>query len=186
MKCIPVFERVCAITLLCLAVCLATSGAAQGQSAIPPPSGHPGRAVHILGFADAPKGMKGTLAVDGTALKLKAKDKTLHDQEVPISSIDDVLTGADSVRAIGGTLGTISMFGPYGSGRFLSLFRKKTSTLTVQYHDAAGGLHGAVFSLDEGQSEPLKKQLVSAGAKTSVPIEDTPPPAAAKAAGGAQ
>jgi hypothetical protein len=176
--------------VLSSAGCLAASCAARAQTATPssppPPSGKPGRAVHILGFADAPKNMKGTLVVEGGSLKLKAKDKTQHDQEVPINTIDDVLTGKDSVRAIGGTLGTISMLGPYGSGRFLSLFRKKTSTLTVEYHDAGGGVHGAIFSLDEGQSEPLKQQLVAAGAKTSVPIEDTPPPAAAKPSGGAR
>jgi hypothetical protein len=180
----PIFF-VC-LVLSGLAVCLTSSEVARAQATTPPPNPHPGRAVHILGFADAPKNMKGTLVVEGAALKLKAKDSTQHDQEVPISSIDDVLTGKDSVRAIGGTLGTISMFGPYGSGRFLSLFRKKTSTLTVEYRDAGGGTHGAIFSLDEGQSEPLKKQLVDAGAKTSVPIEDTPPPAAAKPAGGAR
>ena len=172
---------VCAIAMYC-----AVSGVAHAQATTPPPNPHPGRAIHILGFADAPKNMKGTLAVEGTALKLKAKDPTQHDQEVAISSIDDVLTGKDSVRAIGGTLGTISMLGPYGSGRFLSLFRKKTSTLTVEYHDNQGGAHGAIFSLDEGQSEPMKKQLVAAGAKTSVPIEDTPPPAATKTSGGAR
>ena len=97
-----------------------------------------------------------------------------------------MLTGADSVRAIGGTLGTISMLGPYGSGRFLSLFRKKTSTLTIEYRDADGGYHGAVFSLDQGQSEPLKKQLVAAGAHTSVPIEETPASTPKPASGGAK
>jgi hypothetical protein len=171
---------------LVFALCLVAAGVASAQSTAPPPSTHPGRAVHILGFADAPKNLKGTLVVEGAALKLKPKDKTAHDQEVPITSIDDVLTGTDSVRAIGGTLGTLSMLGPYGSGRFLSLFRKKTSTLSIEYHDASGGVHGSVFSLDEGQAEPLKKQLVAAGAKTSVPTEDTPPPAAAKTSGGAR
>jgi hypothetical protein len=124
------------------------------------------------------------LSVDGTAFKLQPKDKAQHQEEIPINTIDDVLTGKDSVRAIGGTLGTISMLGPYGSGRFLSLFRKKTSTLTIEYHDASGAIHGSIFSLDEGQAEPFKKILVAAGAKTSVPIEDTPPPAAAKSGSG--
>jgi hypothetical protein len=172
------------ILLCAVALFFAVSGVAHAQATTPPPNEHPGRAVHILGFADAPKNLKGTLVVDGAALKLKPKDKAQHEEEVPISSIDDVLTGKDSVRAIGGTLGTISMLGPYGSGRFLSLFRRKTSALTVEYHDAAGGVHGAIFSLDEGQAEPLKKQLVAAGAKTTVPIEDTPPPAAAKSGSG--
>jgi hypothetical protein len=174
-----------AISVFALALVFAAAPpVTRAQSTTPPPNTHPGRAVHILGFADAPKNLKGTLTVDGSSLKLQPKDKAQKEQTVAISSIDDVLTGKDSVRAIGGTLGTISMLGPYGSGRFLSLFRKKTSTLTVEYHDASGALHGAIFSLDEGQSEPLKKQLVAAGAKTSVPIEDTPPPTDAKPAPG--
>jgi hypothetical protein len=169
-------------TVLCLASCLVTSSIASAQAAASP-NEHPGRAVHVLGFGDAPKNLKCTLVVDGSALKLRAKG---HDQEVPLTSIEDVLTGADSVRAIGGTLGTISMFGPYGSGRFLSLFRKKTSTLTIEYRDVDGGYHGAVFSLDQGQSEPLKKQLVAAGAHTSVPIEEAPATAGKSASGGAK
>jgi len=172
------------ISCLALAIGLAASASVvHAQATTPPPNPHPGRAVHILGFVDAPRNLKCTVVVDGATLKLVAKD---HDQQVPVGTIEDVLTGADSVRAIGGTLGTISMFGPYGSGRFLSLFRKKTSTLTVEYRDDAGALHGAIFSLDQGQAEPLKKQLVAAGAKTSVPIEDTPPPAAKPASGGAK
>ncbi len=176
-------DRYRTIVFLCtIAFCVAFfSAEANAQSA--PPNEHPGRAVHILGFADAPKNLKCTLVVEGLSLKLKSKG---HDQEVLLTSIEDVLTGADSVRAIGGTLGTISMFGPYGSGRFLSLFRKKTSTLTIEYRDTDGGYHGAVFSLDQGQSEPLKKQLVAAGAHTSVPIEQTPATAAKPASGGAQ
>jgi len=172
-------DRYRTIVFLCvIAFCVAcTSGVANAQSA--PPNEHPGRAVHILGFGDAPKNLKCTLVVEGSILKLKAKG---HDQEVPLTSIEDVLTGSDSVRAIGGTLGTISMLGPYGSGRFLSLFRKKTSTLSIEYRDADGGYHGAVFSLDQGQSEPLKKQLVAAGVHTTVPIEETP--ATAKPASG--
>jgi hypothetical protein len=168
------------------ALCLVAAGVASAQSTTPPPSTHPGRAVHILGFADAPKNLKGTLVIEGATLKLKPKDHAQHEQEVAISSISDVLTGADSVRAIGGTLGTISMLGPYGSGRFLSLFRKKTSTLTIEYLDTAGGVHGSVFSLDEGQAAPLKKLLVASGAKTSVPVEDAPPAAAKSGNGGAQ
>src|ERR1700730_13261963 len=113
-------DRYRTIVFLCaIAFCVAfLSAEANAQSA--PANEHPGRAVHILGFADAPKNLKCTLVVEGSSLKLKSKG---HDQEVLLPSVEDVLTGADSVRAIGGTLGAISMFGPYGSGRFLSLFR---------------------------------------------------------------
>jgi hypothetical protein len=54
----------------------------------------------------------------------------------------------------------------------LSLFRAKLDTLTIQYRDADGGLHGAIFTMAVGKAEPLKKELVAQGARTSVPIQE--------------
>ena len=101
---------------------------------------------------------------------------------LPISEIEDVQTGADSQRAVGGTLGTLTMLAPYGSGRFLSLFRQKIDTLTIAYRDGSGGLHGAIFTLPHGQADLLKAQLVAAGAKASVITADTGTPAGSKEA----
>jgi hypothetical protein len=64
------------------------------------------------------------------------------------------------------------MFAPYGAGRFLGLFRNKLDTLTLQYRDADGGLHGAIFLLAVGQADPLKKLLVDQGAHTSLPTPE--------------
>jgi hypothetical protein len=50
------------------------------------------------------------------------------------------------------------------------LFRKKVDTLTIQYRDADGGLHGAIFTMPRGKADQIKKELVAQGARTSVPI----------------
>jgi hypothetical protein len=42
-------------------------------------------------------------------------------------------------------------------------------TLTIQYRDTDGGLHGAVFTMPVGQAEVIKKELIAQGARTSVP-----------------
>jgi hypothetical protein len=78
-----------------------------------------------------------------------------------------VVTGDDTQRSVGGTVGVMSMAAPYGGGRFLSLFRKKIDTLTVQYHDVDGGLHGAIFTMPVGAANSIKTQLVSEGAHTA-------------------
>ena len=58
---------------------------------------------------------------------------------------------------------------PYGGGRFLSLFRKKIDTLTIQYRDVDGGLHGAIFTMPVGNSELMKTALLAQGAHTAEP-----------------
>jgi hypothetical protein len=61
------------------------------------------------------------------------------------------------------------MAAPYGGGRFLSLFRKKIDTLTIQYRDVDGGLHGAIFTMPVGNSELIKTELLAQGAHTGKP-----------------
>lgn len=93
--------------------------------------------------------------------------------EIPAVSITDVATGSDSQRVIRGKAGTVSMFGPYGSGRFLSLFRSKLDTLTIQYRDGDGGLHGVIFAMAVGKAELLKQQLIAQGAHTTIATENS-------------
>ena len=86
----------------------------------------------VLGFENVKPNKKGTVSVDKGTLEFKhGKEKA----DLAVTSITDVVTGNDSQRAIGGFVGTLTMFGPYGSGRFLSLFRTKIDTITIQYHD---------------------------------------------------
>ncbi len=139
-----------------------------------PPKAAPKRVKSVMGFQDIKKNENCGVEVTASSLRLKGQTATA---EVQASSIEDVLTGDDSARLIGGFVGTLSSFGPYGSGRFLSLFRKKLDTLTIQYRDSDGGLHGGILSMKPGEALALKKLIVAAGAKTTVPIEDSAKPA---------
>ncbi len=89
--------------------------------------------------------------------------------QIPAAAIEDVVTADDSQRVIRGTLGTLSMFGPYGSGRVLSMLRSKLDSLTIQYRDDHGGLHGVVFTMPVGSAEPFKQELITQGAHTTMP-----------------
>ena len=126
------------------------------------------QAVQVIGLAGLKENTKGMLiVVNGTLRFAYAKGIT----DVAAASIEDVVTGKDSQRVIGGTFGTVaSLAAPYGSGSALPLLRKKVDTLTIQYRDADGALHGAIFTMPRGKADPIKKELVGQGAHTSVPI----------------
>lgn len=122
----------------------------------------------VLGLDGLKHNVTGTLATEnGSLVFTKGKKKVA----VPAASITEVLTGKDTERTIGGTVGIFSMFAPYGGGRFLSLFRTKIDTLAIEYVDASGGIHGAIFILRKGNADAAKKALLSQGARTSVPAE---------------
>jgi len=122
------------------------------------------------------QGVKGTLEIkDGNALFKPSKAVTA---QIPANSIIDVSIGNDSKRTIGGPIGTLSMFGPYGSGRFLSLFRTKLDVLTISFRDENDALHGVVFSMPPGAAKGYKKDLLAAGAKSTTPLPEDKPEAA--------
>ena len=126
------------------------------------------QAVQVIGLAGLKENTKGTLTVvNGTLRFVHAKGNAA----VAAASIEDVVTGKDSQRVIGGTFGTMaSIAAPFGTGSVLPFFRKKVDTLTIQYRDAGGGLHGAIFTMPQGKADPIKKELIAQGAHTSVPI----------------
>jgi hypothetical protein len=125
-------------------------------------------AVQLTGLAGLKDNTKGRLrVVDGTLRFIYKKGNV----EVGAASIQDVVTGKDSQRIVGGTLGTMTLFAPYGSGTVLSLFRKKLDSLTIQYRDADGGLHGAIFTMPLGKAEMIKKELLAQGAHTTIPTQ---------------
>jgi hypothetical protein len=126
------------------------------------------KAVQLIGLADLKQNTKGSLTIINGSLRfIHAKGNA----DVPVASIEDVVTGKDSQRAIGGTLGTLTMLAPFGSGRVLSLFRTKLDTLTIQYRDADGGVRGAVFTVPLGKAETIKQELLAKGVHTSIPSE---------------
>jgi hypothetical protein len=127
------------------------------------------KAVQVTGLAGVKANASGNLTLENGNLQFATSGTKVS---VPIHSVEDVITENDSQRVFHGTVGTLTMFAPYGGGRFLSLFRSKIDTLTIQYRDTDGGLHGAIFTMPLGKSDPFKKDLVSQGARTSVPVQD--------------
>src|SRR5260370_34396177 len=109
-------------------------------------SGHV-RVVQLTGLVGVKDNEKGTLSVESGNLHF-VHGKTSSD--VSATSIQDVVTAADSQRAVGGTIGLMSMAAPYGGGRVLSLFRTKIDKLNVQFRAAVGGLHGGIFTMTVG------------------------------------
>src|SRR5882672_6410001 len=101
------------------------------------------RATHLLGFANARNNSTGTLSVQDDSLQFQQNGKL--GAQVKIGSIRDVFLGAES-KQVGGlpmTLGKAAV--PFGGGRVVSLFaHKKYDTLSLEYVDADGGIHGAI------------------------------------------
>lgn len=125
--------------------------------------------THVIGLEGVARDAKGTLLVDDTALRFLSSSGRA---DIPLAWVSDVVTGDDSQRVVRGTLQALSMFAPYGGGRFLSLFRHKIDLLTIEYRDDSGGLHGVVLTLPDGSALIVKKQMVERGARTTVPIEE--------------
>jgi hypothetical protein len=131
----------------------------------------PAKFVQLTGLTGVKNNTSGSLTVENGNLRF-THSKIASD--LAPASIQDVVTGSDSQRVIGGTVGTVSLFAPYRSGRFLSLFRSKLDTLTIQYHDPDGGLHGVIFTSPVGSAEVIKDELVGLGAHTSIPTQGDP------------
>jgi len=131
----------------------------------------PMKAVQLTGLVGVKNNTGGNLTVENGNLRFTHSKST---SDLAATSMQDVITGSDSQRVIRGTLGTLSMFGPYGSDRFLSLFRSKLDTLTIQYRDPDGALHGVIFTSPVGTAEATKDELVGMGAHTSIPTKGDP------------
>ena len=153
--------RVISLSLFWLLTLPTCPGHAQDEMAAP-------HVQLVLGLETVKANAKGKLTLTGGALRF---DAGKSNGQIPIAAIEDVFTGDDSRRAVGGTLGTLSMLAPYGGGRFLSLFRSKTDVLTIEYRDANGAIHGAIFSMPKGEAAKVKAQLVAQGAHASIPLE---------------
>jgi ABC-type glycerol-3-phosphate transport system substrate-binding protein len=161
-----------ALTVVTLAAC--------GPWVLPSFAQKPAESVKVVQITGLP-GVKnktgGVLTVDGGNLHF-SHGATKAD--LAAASVQDVVTGAESQRLIHGTMASLGLLAaPYGSGRFMSLFRTKMDTITITYHDADGGVHGAIFTMAVGKAEEIKKQLLAQGAHTSVPEQaaDTAPAA---------
>ena len=125
----------------------------------------PIKSTALIGLIGVKENSEGTLTVEGAKLCFSHSGTQ---SDISASTMEDVVTGDESQRLVRGTLGTLSMFGPYGSGRVLSLFRSRLDSLTIRYRDTDGGLHGVVFTMPVGAAESVKNELVARGARTTI------------------
>jgi hypothetical protein len=131
------------------------------------------RATHLLGFANARNNSTGKLSVQHDSLQFQQNRKP--GAQVKVGSVRDVFLGGES-KQVGGlpmTLGKAAV--PFGGGRVVSLFaHKKYDTLSFEYVDADGGIHGAIFQLTKGQGELVKNELIAQGATISSRQDQAP------------
>jgi len=142
----------------------------QTGASTPPSQGPPERNVDcVLGLPTMKHHTMGVLTVQPGALRFASEKATA---DISIASILDLFTSNDSKQLFSGVGGNIARAAvPYGGGRVLALFSHATEVLTVEYTDADGGFHGAIFVLPKGQASVLKAKLVAGGAKASIPPE---------------
>jgi hypothetical protein len=124
------------------------------------------RATHLLGFENVKNNRKGTLSIQDNTLQFQQNGKP--GAQLKITSVRDVFVGEES-KQVGGVpvmLGKAAV--PFGGGRVLSLFtHKKYETVTLEYVDSDGGVHGAIFRLTKGEGKVVKDELAARGVAVS-------------------
>jgi len=124
------------------------------------------RATHLLGLENTKSNCNGTLSIQGDVLQFQQGGKP--GTEVKITSIQAVFLGGESKQVGGLPMKLGKAAAPYGGGRVVSLFaHKKYDTLTLEYVDSNGGLHGAIFQLSKGQGELVTNLLKARGVSPS-------------------
>ena len=138
------------------------------------------RATHLLGFPNTKNNCDGRLSIKDDALRFEQDAKPVA--EVKITSVQGVFLGNES-KQVGATPVKLGKaVAPFGSGRVVSLFaHKKYDTLTVEYVDDDGGVHGAIFQLNKGQAEHVSKELVTRGVSPSLRDDRSTKPSTAEA-----
>ncbi len=155
-----------ALACLLPLICAGTSLMAQNHDVEGSAPGATFHVTHVLGFEAMSKNANGNLSIQGKSLRFQKSEGP--GAQINVGAIQDAFVGEEN-KQVGGapmTLGKMAV--PFGGGRVVSLFsHKKYDTLTVEYFDPNGGLHGAIFQLNKGQGQALKNELVANGAHAS-------------------
>lgn len=124
------------------------------------------RATHLVGLPNTKSNCKGTLSTQDNILRFQQSGKTVA--QVDITSVRDVFLGEEEMQVGGMPMKIGKAAAPYGGGRLVSLFAHKTyDTLTLEYVDGDGGVHGALFQIDKGQGELVRNELLARGVSSS-------------------
>jgi hypothetical protein len=151
------------------ALLLCSSLGVLAQSTAPPLKVNPPfstRATHLLGLPNTKSNCKGTLSTQDNVLRFQQNGKPVA--EVDIASVRQVFLGEEGMQVGGVPMKIGKTAAPFGGGRVVSLFaHKKYDTLTLEYVDSNGALHGAIFQLEKGQGELVRNELVARGLSSS-------------------
>jgi hypothetical protein len=128
--------------------------------------------THILGFEGMSKNTNGDLAIQDGYLRFQKNENSSG--QIPVGSIRDLTLGEQNRQVGGIPMMLAKSAAPYGAGRVISLFsHKKYETVTLEYVDAKGGLHGAIFQLKKGEAQVLRNELETAGAHITRLVDET-------------
>jgi len=127
---------------------------------------------HIMGFEGISSNLNGELSIQDDALRFAKRGGPCV--QIAIGSIQDVFLGLED-KQVGGTPMAVTRAAvPFGGGRVVGLFaHKKYETVTLQYIDSDGGLHGAIFQLEKGQAQVLENELETDGVHITRPADQT-------------
>lgn len=146
-------------SLLCFGIGALAQSTAPGLNAKAPFSV---RATHLLGFPDTKSNCEGTLSIQDSVLRFQQSGTPIA--QVDIASVRGLFLGEESKQVGGMPMKVGKAAAPFGGGRVVSLFaHKKYDTLTLEYVDGDGGVHGAIFQVTKGQGELLRNELVARG-----------------------
>ena len=124
------------------------------------------RATHLLGLPNTKNDCKGTLSIQDNLLQFQQSGKPVA--QVDIASVRHVFLGEERMQVGGLPMKIGKAAAPYGGGRVVSLFaHKKYDTLTLEYVDSDGGIHGAILQVTKGQGELVRNELLDRGASSS-------------------
>ena len=128
------------------------------------------QATHVMGFEDARPNANGDLSIDNGVLRFQRNGSPAV--QVPTGSIQKVSLGQEDHQVGGVPLMLGKAAAPYGGGRMISLFsHKKYDSVTIEYVDANGGFHGAIFRLPKGEGQTVKDSLTASGAEIARPAD---------------
>lgn len=131
-------------------------------------------AEHVYGFPDAKSGKKGTLVLSADALTFTNRTSN---SSIPRSTILAVSNGSDRVELFGTTGRIVRMMIPDGGGlAAAAVMHHRVGMLTIDFVDARGGRHAAVFNMPPVQADAGLAMF----SQTPVALQ---PPAAANTCG---
>ena len=161
------FGRYALLTLWALWLCLDNGALAQSTPAPVNTSAiFSTRVTHLLGLPNTNRNCNGTLSIRDSVLEFQANRKP--GVQVQMASVLHLSLGEEGKQVGGLPMKIGKAAAPYGGGRVVSLFaHKKYDTLTFEYVDGSGGVHGAIFQLKKGQGELVRNELVARGVFSS-------------------